>query len=207
MKKIGGRGTGENAIFAGLRLANRVFERPNGGGADSNDAARTAECLIDGFGGGGGDGIGLGVNPVIFYAGDADWLKGSEADVEGDFGGFDSAQADAMQYLRSEVKSGGGRGDGTARLGVNGLVALAIGGGVRSRNVRRQGNVTDAIESCEKIRDRMKTDVALPEFGPRQNFGLQFVLLTKIEAFADADFASGAYKALPFVGVARQFAG
>ena len=181
--------------------ANRVFEGANGGGADGDDATRSTESVIDGGGGAGGDGIRLGVEFVIFDALDADRLKGSQADVQGDIGGFDPPLADAVENFRGEMKSGGGGGDGAARVGIDGLIALAIAGRVRARNVRRERDVADAIEGGEEICDRLEADAALAKFSASQDLGLQFVAFAEEQAFADADLAAGTDQAFPIVGV------
>ena len=51
------------------------------------------------------------MNFVVFDAFDVNGLKCAEADVKGDVDGVDSALADAVENLRSEVETGGGRGD------------------------------------------------------------------------------------------------
>ncbi len=91
-------------------LAGCVFQSSNRGGSYGDDATVVAECLVDGGGGAGGDRIGFGMEFVIFDLLDADWLKGSQADVERDFGGLDAALADAVEDFRSEVKASGGSG-------------------------------------------------------------------------------------------------
>ena len=51
------------------------------------------------------------MNLVIFDAVDADRLKSSQADMKRDLGGYNSALADAVENLGSEVQAGGGGGD------------------------------------------------------------------------------------------------
>jgi hypothetical protein len=111
--------------------------------------------------------------------------------------------ADLVKNLRGEVKSGGGSSDGAELLGVYGLIAVAIGGGIRAGNVRRKRDVADAIEGGEKIRDRSEADVALAEFRAGQDFSLEFVLLAEVQAFTDADLAAGTDQAFPVIWVGR----
>jgi len=73
-----------------------VFERANSRSADGDDATRSTESLIDGGGCARGNGIRLRVEFVIFDALDADRLKGSQADVQGNIGGFSPPLADAV---------------------------------------------------------------------------------------------------------------
>ena len=80
----------------------------------------------------------LGMDFVIFQTLGANRLEGSESDVERDLGDFDIARADALQNFWREVQTRGRRGHGTSLPGVDGLIALAIGGLVGALDVRRQ---------------------------------------------------------------------
>ena len=69
--------------------------------------------------------------------------------------------------------------------------------------------MADAIESGEEsvhALRRLETDVALTIFGAGEDLGLQFVLLSKEQAIANSDFASGLDQAFPIVGI-RELAG
>ncbi len=151
---------------------------------------------------------------VILDLVDADWLESSQADVQGDLGGLDAALTDSVQNLRGEVETGGGRGYRSALLGIDGLIALAIVGGIRARDVGRERYVADAIEGGEKIVvifEGVEADLALAELSTRQDFGLefiglQFILIAEEKAIADSDFAAGANHALPIVGIGRELA-
>ena len=146
---------------------------------------------------------------VIFDPVDADGLKGSEADVERDFSGCDAALADAVEDLWGEMKSGGGGCYRATLLGVDGLIAFAIAGRIRARDVGWERDVADAIESGEEIVHGLKgleADEAFAELGARENFGLQFVLFSEEEAFADDDLAAGANQAFPIIGVGGELA-
>ena len=206
-KEIRRGSSGEDGSRA---AAKRVFEGANRCGADGNHTARNAESLIDSVGSLGRDGIRLAMNFVILHAFDADRLEGSEADVQGDLSGFDAALLDAVEDFRGEMKAGGRGCDRSARLGVYGLVALAIAGGIRARDVRREWDVADAIESGEEVvlalKDGLKADTALAELAAGQYFRLQFVLLAEEEAFADSDLAAGPNQAFPVVRFGRELA-
>jgi hypothetical protein len=143
---------------------------------------------------------------VILDSLGADGLKSSQADVQGDFGGIDSALANAVENFGSEVKSGGGGGDGAWRAGVDSLVALAVVRRISPRNVRRERNVSDAIEDRKEIVDRIEADMALAVFAAVKNLGLEFVAVSEVKALTDSDFASGANQALPVVGMTGKLA-
>lgn len=154
------------------------------------------------------------MNFVIFNAIDADRLKSAEANVKGDLNSFDAAGADAIENRLGEVETGGGRGDGAARLGVDGLITLAIGGGIGASDVGRKRDVADAIEDVVEVGDRvggvpdwMKTDVAFTEGSAGDDFGLQLVLFAEEQVLADIDFAAGTNQALPIVGLGGKLAG
>jgi hypothetical protein len=211
-EEVGGGGTCGDGSGA---EADGVFEGADRSSADGNDAARGAKSVVDGGRGGGGDGIGLGVEFVVFDAVDADRLEGSQADVEGNLGGFDAALADAVEDGGSEVEAGRGSGDRSGGLGIDGLITLAVGGGIGAGDVGWERNVADAIEESEEIVwigvvrsvERLEADAALSEFGAGEDLGLQIIVLSEEEAFADADLAAGANQALPIVGVGGELAG
>src|SRR5437879_10136210 len=115
-----------------------MFQSSNGGSANGDDATRGADGLVDSAGGVGGNGIRLGMDLVIFAALHANRLEGSQADMQCDLYGLDSALADAVENFRSEVKAGGRGCDRSALLGIDGLVALTIARGIRTRDVRRE---------------------------------------------------------------------
>jgi len=113
---------------------------------------------------------------MIFDVLYADGLKSSQADVQGDLGNFDSALANALENFGSEVQAGGGRGYRPSRSCVNRLVAVAVMGLVFAVNVGRQGNVSQALYTAEKIGDGMETDGSLAEVSASDDFGLKFGL-------------------------------
>lgn len=62
------------------------------------------------------------------------------------------------------MQTRGGRGDGTGRSGVNGLITEFIGvetRGIFSFDVRREGNFTERIERVADIRDAGKLQTAM----------------------------------------------
>ena len=134
---------------------------------------------------------------------DTNRLKGSEADMQGDLDSLYSPLTDAVEDFRGEMKTGGWGGDRSALLGINGLIALPVAGGIRARDVRRQRDVSNAIQKGEEIGDGLKANAALSELAARKNFGLQLVViaLTEEKAFTDADLAARAYEAFPIIGL------
>lgn len=158
---------------------------------------------------------------MILDAIHANGLESSQANVEGDLGGFGATLADAVEDFWSEVKAGGGSCDRSILLGVDGLVAIEVARRIGARDVRRKWDVADAAEKSEEVvlpvvfvmvifvifsDKRLKSDAAFAKVGAGENFGLQFVVLTEKKAFAQADLASGANQALPIVRVRRKLA-
>jgi len=91
------------------------------------------------------------------------------------------------------------------------LIAFAIAGRIRARDIRRKWDVANAIERSEEIfiaRNGQESDAALAELRASQNLGLQFVLQfvlhSEKKALADADLAAGANQAFPIVGLNRK---
>src|ERR1700722_1729501 len=123
-----------------------VFEGSHYSGADGQNRPRFVLGFDYRLRGGFGDLIGFDVDFVIFEALGADRLKGAQADVESDFGDFDAAGPYALQDFGREVQTRGGRGHGASLPGVDGLKAFAIGGFVGALDVRRQGDVAQAVE-------------------------------------------------------------
>lgn len=187
-------------------LLGGVLEGADSGGADGDDAAGIAAGAIDFVGSFFRDGIRFWVERVIFDFIDTHRLECAEADVEGDLGGFDSAVADAGDDFGSEVESGSGGGDGAAFAGIDGLVAVAVGGGIRTDDVGRKRNVADVFHLGKKILCGGEADVALSELAAGDDFGLKFIVVAEVELLADCDLAAGTDETLPVVGLALELA-
>src|SRR5258708_16632204 len=127
--------------------SDRVFEGANGGGADGDDTTRIAASLIDGGSCARRNGIGLGVNLVILESFDAYGLKSSQADMQRDVGGLDASLADAIDDFWGEMKAGGGGSHRAALPSVDGLIALAIAGRIRTGDLGGEGDVDDGVEN------------------------------------------------------------
>src|SRR6202040_2707575 len=131
--------------------ADGMFESSNRGGAYGDDATRSVKSQVYRGRCGDRDGICFGVNFVVFNAHNMDWLEGSEADVQRDLGGLDTALADAREGFRRKMKAGGGSSHGTTLPGVDGLIALAIMGRIRAGDVGGKRDVADAVEGGAEI--------------------------------------------------------
>ena len=63
---------------------------------------------------------------VFFHFLHPNRLECSQADVQSNFRSFDSLLSDAREDFWREVKTSGGRGDGTTLARVHGLIAIVI---------------------------------------------------------------------------------
>jgi hypothetical protein len=144
---------------------------------------------------------------VLFDVLDADRLEGAESHVEGDLRGFDATVVEAGQNFRSEVEAGGGGGDGSALTGVDGLIAVAVGGGISAGDVRRKRDVADLLDPGEEVVCQSEADVAFAKFAAGEDLGLEFVVVAaKEEMLADSDFAARADETSPIVRIALPLA-
>ena len=177
-----------------------VLQRANDGGTDGDYAATIETRGMDGLGGFRRQGIRLAVEMDFCKALNTQWGKGSKTDVKGDGDDGDPAIGNGVEYLRSEVKAGSGRSDRAMRPGVDGLIAVAVSRGVGAVNIRRQGHVTDAVKSGEKVGNGNKTESALAKFSGGNNLGVKDRLIGcigKDELIAGADFAPWANERAP----------
>lgn len=144
---------------------------------------------------------------MLFDVLDADGLEGAESHVESDFCALDAAVAEAGQDLRSEVEPGGGGGDGSSFAGVDGLVAVAIGGGVGAVDVRRERDVADLFHACKEVVHRSEADVALTKLAAGDDLGLKLVVIAEEKMLAYPNFAAWADETFPIIRIALQLAG
>ncbi len=144
---------------------------------------------------------------MLFDSLGSDGLKSAETDVQGDLDCLDAASANARQDFRSEMQAGGWSGDGSAFVRIDGLIALAVGGGIFPRDVGREGDMSDALEDGEEIFRRNESDVTFPEGSAGDYLGLQFILRAKEEMLSNSDFAAGADETLPFIWLRCDLAG
>ncbi len=174
-------GGDEDLRFAGVLLQRAalcllctVFQSADDCGADGDDAPSFGGGAIDGVGGCDGERVALAMQADFVKPLDTQRGEGAEADVEGDAGDFDAASGESVEDLRSKVQAGGGCCDGASFAGVNGLVALAIGGLIVAADIGRQWHVADAVEDGEEIVDRLEAEQTLAEVVTLQDLGLKF---------------------------------
>jgi hypothetical protein len=184
-----------------------MLKSANGCSAHGNDATRIAASLIDGSGCAGRNGISLGVDLVILNALHANRLKSSQSYMQCDVGRLDPALANAIEDFWSEMKSGRGGGYRTPLLRIDGLIAFAIAGRILTRDVGREGHVSDAIENGMEIVNRLEANAAFTEFPSAENFGLQLIVFTEKQPFTYANLAAGTNQTSPIVRLGGELAG
>jgi hypothetical protein len=104
------------------------------------------------------------------------------------------------------MESGGGSGHRSALACVDGLVALAVGGGIGARDVGWKRDVADGFHFAEEIVGGRETNVAFPEIAASDDFGLKLIVVPEKKMLADGDLAAGADQAFPFVRILTQMA-
>jgi hypothetical protein len=95
---------------------------------------------------------------------------------------------------RREVQACCRRGDGTSVAGKDGLIAVAIGIGVVTMDVRRQWRVANRVEHSEEVVNRSEFKKALAELATLEDFGFErdvAVGCGEDKALADGNFAAG----------------
>ena len=115
----------------------------------------------------------LGVEVDVFDVFGADGLEGSEADVEGDGLDLDAVCAELGEDLGREVEAGGGGGGGAGFVGEDGLVAVAVFGGVVAVDVGRQRHVADAVEDSAEVVGGGEAQSAFAELAGGEDFGFE----------------------------------
>src|SRR5438477_6162201 len=121
-----------------------MFQRAHSCGSDGHDPALLCQRCVDLLRRLGSDAVALAMHLVLLHLLHAHWLEGSEADIKSDLRNLHTALANLLQYLRREMQTSGGGSDRAAGVVARKdcLVALAVLGAVRPRDVRRQGHVT-----------------------------------------------------------------
>ncbi len=90
---------------------------------------------------------------------------------------------------------------------IDGLIALAVGGGIFSRDVGREGNVSDAFYDGKEIFRRREPYVTFAEGSAGDYLGLQCVIRAEEEMLSNTDFAAGTDETLPFIWLGCDLAG
>jgi len=139
---------------------------------------------------------------VLLHHLDANRLEGTQPDMQGDLRRLDAAFTDALQDRGCEVQSGSRCGDRAGSPGINGLVLLAIQRCVGAIDVGGKGNVADALQHREKLRHRVKLQMALAKIPASDDPGCEFVgqfgrIPPEVDALSHAKFAAGVYKRFP----------
>ena len=98
------------------------------------------------------------------------------------------------------MEAGGRCGDGAALTGVDGLIAVVIGGDIGTGDVGRQGHVAELFEQREKIVDRGEADAAFAERAAGEDFGAELIVFPEEEVLADTYLSAWANETFPIVG-------
>lgn len=151
-KNAGAAAAGKHApvILRGDR-----FQNAHGGGADGNDAATGGFGFVDEPRRFRADFVTLFVHRVAGERFGFDGRERAEADMQGDETNLDAARANFGKKRFGEMQAGSGRGDGTRRRGINGLITDFVGGeigGFFSFDVRGEGNFAESVERIQNIR-------------------------------------------------------
>src|ERR1051326_6574591 len=95
---------------------------------------------------------------VLFHLLRVDGLKGSKAHMEGDLRDLNSTPANSCQYFGRKVQPRSWRGNAASRLrsGINSLVALAVLGPVRTRDIRWRRHMPELFHQSKEIWYRIK---------------------------------------------------
>src|ERR1019366_4313907 len=128
------------------RMAGRGFQRAHGGGADRDDSASGIAGPLNPVRSLDRDRIPLAMDLVLLDHFYADGLKGSESNVQRNFGSLDATRADAVKHFGGEVQSGSGSSDRGERSRIYRLVLLAIQRRVGAIDVRRQWHVSYVLD-------------------------------------------------------------
>src|ERR1019366_1808571 len=141
-----------------------------------------------------------------------DRLKRAEAYMQRDLDGFDSALAYALKNFRCEVQTRRRRGDGTERFGVDRLVTLPVRRRIGAIDVRRQGNMADAIEHGEEVVHRIEAKTALSESTAAHDLGREFMrrfvgVAAEINPLAQSQLAAGMNQRFPLRRIGSELPG
>src|SRR5581483_10163394 len=184
-------------------LAGGEFQRANRRGADSDDAAIGFQGRIDSRGRVRVDVIRLAMQAVFLNTAGSQWLKSSQAYVQGDFRSFDATSANSLENLGSEMQPGCRSRYRSALAGIDSLIALQISPAVIAMDIRRQGYVSQTLHHALEICDREKADTTLPIAAACDHLRLKFPV-AKVQTLANTNLAPGTHQAFPFIGLRRK---
>ena len=97
------------------------------------------------------------------------------------------------------MEPGGGRGHRTGSVGIDGLVAFAVGGGIGAVDVRRQGDVAELVESLPEAALAVEAEQAFAVLVAAEDGGAE--AFAEGDGVAGAELASGAHEGEPGEGV------
>src|SRR5262249_46970090 len=142
-EEIGDAAAGRNRAVVD---AGNVLERARGGGADGDNATAFRARAGDGASGRRADLVTLRFDRVVLDPFHAHRLEGPVADMQGDARDLDSTLCHRGDKRGSEVQPGGRGRDRPARVGEDGLIAIAIRRSVVALDVRGQRHVPDGVD-------------------------------------------------------------
>src|SRR5712671_1193719 len=105
------------------------------------------------------------------------------------------------------MEAGRGSGHRAPLLRIDGLIAFAIAGRIRTRDVGWKGNVADAVQNGIEIVNPLEANAAFAEFPSAENFGPQLIVFTEKQPFTYANLAAGTNQAFPIVRLGCELAG
>jgi hypothetical protein len=130
---------------------------------------------------------------------------------------------EARENFRGKVKAGSRSSDRSSFASIDGLVAVAVGGGIIASNVGRQWDVADLFNKREEIGEvlpgfagpdrrgrlsphkcRGEANVAFAELSAGGHLSLEFVIIAKEEMLTDSDLSAWTDEALPVVWILLQ---
>ena len=196
----------------GLQVVLRAharFHGAHGGGAHGADALAGVLGAVHHVAGLALDDHLLGVHLVLGEVLDLHRAEGAQAHVQRHFREVDALELGALHQLAAEVQAGGGGGHGTLVLGVDGLVALRVGGlGVALDVLRQRGlaHLGDGLLELLVGAIEQEAQRAAAAGGVVDHLGHQLVVLPEVQLVADPDLAGGVHQHVPEQAVAVQFA-
>src|SRR5579871_4730531 len=113
---------------------------------------------VHGFRGLGRDAVAFAMEAHLVDALDAQRREGAKADMQSQAGNLHAALGDTIEHLLREVEAGGWRCDRSAFFRKDSLVPVTIRGFIVAVDVRRQGDMPDAVKGTEEIFYRSELD-------------------------------------------------
>src|SRR5258708_7665607 len=182
---------------ASVAQRSRKFQRADCGGSYGDDTAFFVECAIDLCCRRFSDAETLAVHLVLFNFVDAYRLKRPETHMQRDFSNLDAPLTDRGQNLRRKMQPCSWRGHTAFLLCVHGLIALAVGRGVLTDDVRGKRDMAQLLNRREKIRHGIKFQSPLAKAAAGGDSSPELIVVTKADPSAHAVFSSRTHQRLP----------